>query len=385
MLQVGGVEPLPATPAPPATQGESLSTEEARPEAAPQRGLVGRTIAWVRRFWAQHGKKIWWLHSVYALGIGTSVVLFAQKGLAHARWLSVSLGIAWLVMLVFFRHFGDGAEQDAKADGPGAKTRFFVMTYVLKNLYQGMLFFLLPFYYKSASLDANNRWFFVLLVVCAGLSTLDLVFDRVLMRWKMLASIFYAVTLFGCMNLVIPALLPDVRTLYALLGAAAVTTIAFFTLHLPLARLRNARWLVVLGACIAAAMGTAYEARTAVPPVPMYVTTAAVGPAALPDGRLAMTVTSLHQSVMRELMAVTDVVVPGGKGDRLVHVWRREGVEVHRFDEGTSRVQGAEGAVRLRSALGRAHLSGRLTGHWTVDVETEDGQLVGRTEFEVVE
>jgi len=382
MPQVGGVEPLPATPTPP-TADLPRPVEEAAP-AAPT-GRVGRITAWIRQAWAKHGKKIWWLHSVYALGLGASVVLFAQKGLAHARWLSVSLGIAWLVMLVFFRHFGDGAEQDAKADAPGAKTRFFVMTYVLKNLYQGMLFFLPPFYYKSASLDAHNRWFFVLLVVCAGLSTLDLVFDRVLMRWKILASVFYAVTLFGCMNLVIPALLPDVRTLYALLGAAGVTTIAFFTLHLPLSRLGSHRWLLVLAACIAASMGIVYQARTAVPPVPMYVSSAAVGPAALPDGRLAMTVTSLHQSVMRELMAVTDVVVPGGKGDRLVHVWRREGIEVHRFDEGTSRVEGPEGAVRLRSALGRADLKGKRTGHWTVDVETEDGQLVGRTDFEVVE
>jgi hypothetical protein len=108
------------------------------------------------------------------------------------------------------------------------------MTYVLKNLYQGMLFFLLPFYWKSASLDAPNRWFAILLSGCAVLSTLDLVFDRVLMRWRTLASLFYGVTLFACLNLVVPALFPHTRTLFTLLFAAGISVVGFSTLHLPL-------------------------------------------------------------------------------------------------------------------------------------------------------
>ena len=83
---------------------------------------------------------------------------------------------------------------------------------------------------------------------------------------------------------------------------------------------------------VGAAVGLAYAARAAIPPVPMYVSSAAVGPKQLPDGRLAMEVKTLHPSVIQELIAVTDVVVPGGKGDRLRHVWRHDGVEVHRID-----------------------------------------------------
>ena len=46
---------------------------------------------------------------------------------------------------------------------PKTRVRFYVMTYALKNLYQGMLFFLLPFYWKSTTLDAANGWFVILL------------------------------------------------------------------------------------------------------------------------------------------------------------------------------------------------------------------------------
>ena len=64
-----------------------------------------------------------------------------------------------------------------------------------------------------------------------------------------------------------------------------------------------------------------------------------------------MEVKTLHPSVIQELIAVTDVVVPGGKGDRLRHVWRHDGVEVHRTTEETSRIAGPKGVVRLRSSL----------------------------------
>ena len=115
----------------------------------------------------------------------------------------------------------------------------------------------------------------------------------------------------------------------------------------------------------------------------MYVSSAAVGPEQLPDGRLAMEVKTLHPSVIQELIAVTDVVVPGGKGDRLRHVWLQDGHEVHRTSEETSRIDGPKGVVRLRSSLTDKDLPADLAGPWRVDVETEDGQLVGRAEFEV--
>lgn len=56
----------------------------------------------VRTFLRAHGRKLWWLHSAYALLLGCGVVAFAQKGFDHARWLSVSLGAAWLLVVAIF-------------------------------------------------------------------------------------------------------------------------------------------------------------------------------------------------------------------------------------------------------------------------------------------
>lgn len=340
----------------------------------------------LRSFMRVHGHKLWWIHSAYALGLGIAVVVFAQKGFDHARWLAVSLGAAWLLVVLFFRLHGSGREQaHLEVARPRVKLRFFAMTYALKNLYQGMLFFLLPFYFKSTTFSSHNAWFVVVLGACALLSTLDIVFDRVVFRFRALASVFHGVALFGCLNLVVPALFPDTRTLTSLLVATAITVVGFWTIHVGLSTFRDRRWIAAFVASIAAALGIVYAGRTSIPPVPMYVSRGAVGPIVLKDGSLGMVVRELHPSVIDKLTAITDVVVPGGKGDRLMHVWRHDGDEVHRATETTSRVAGPEGAVRLRSALTERQLPAHLVGSWSVDVETEDGQIVGRVAFTVAE
>jgi hypothetical protein len=344
----------------------------------------------LRAFMKRHGRKLWWLHSAYALGLGITVVTFAQKGFDHARWLAVTASAAWLLVVLFFRLFGSGRQQSHEHAAPKVKIRFFAMTYALKNLYQGMLFFLLPFYWKSTTFDSSNAWFVVLLGACALLSTLDIVFDRVVFKFRALASVFHGVALFGCLVLIVPALFPDTRTLTSLLTATAITVIAFWTIHMDLKMLRDKRWLGLFAATLFAAVGIAYQGRTALPPVPMYLAHGAVGPMLLPDGRLGMEVRDLHPAVIDKLIAITDVVVPGGKGDRLVHVWRHDGNEVHRATESTLHVPPAgeskdKGTIRLRSALTDRQLPARLVGSWSIDVETQDGQLVGRVSFTVLD
>ncbi|MGZ3424035.1 MAG: DUF5924 family protein [Polyangiales bacterium] len=326
---------------------------------------------------SRYGRVLWWLHSVYALVLGTSVILFAQQGFAHARWLAVSAVGAWMLVALLFRVFGT-----QEAD----KTRIhrFVMTYVLKNLYQGMLFFLLPFYFKSATFGAQNFVFVVLLAGCAIVSTLDVVFDGFVMRHRILGSVFHGFTLFASMNLLVPAMLSNVRALYALITAAGITVLAFWTLHVPArAFLRNVTF-VALAASLAAGMGLAWLGRALVPPVPMYLASAAVGPIVLPDGRLVMEVKSLHVSAFRQLVAVTDVAVPGGTGDELHHVWRHAGAEIQ--PNGSSRtIRSPSRSLRLTSLIGAEKLPVKVAGEWTVDIETRDGQLVGRMSFHVTE
>jgi hypothetical protein len=342
------------------------------------RGGVGA----LRRFFAKYGRMLWWLHSFYALGLGITVVLFAAKGFAHARWLTISLGTAWLVLILFFRLFGSGAQR-AVVDGKAAKLRFFVMTYVLKNLYQGMLFFLLPFYWQSVTLGSQNQWFLVALVVCTFVSTLDVVFDHLLMRWKSAASTFYFFTLFACLNLVIPALLPNIASLASLIGAAAISAIAFWTMHMPVRLLAKPLFAGLCVGWVLLAVAGAYAARGAVPPAAMHVTSGAVGPELLADGRLRVEARSLHVSMIDRLYAVTYVNIPGGRGDNLVHEWWREGSLVQRVEQVTVHLVDPPGTVRVRSEL--AAVPTEKIGEWRVDVVTADGQLVGRVPFTVIQ
>lgn len=344
-------------------------------------GLYAR----LRRFAKDHGKKLWWLHTVYALGLGVFVATLAQKGIDHARYLVVSLVAVWIALVFFFRYFGTGASQDVAVAWAAKRLRFVALTYVLKNLYQGMLFFLLPFYVKSATFGGSTQYAVIVLVALALLSALDMVFDRVLMRFRGPASAFYALTLFAVLNVAIPALFPNIRTLFALLSAAVLATLGVFALHLPIRALARPSTWVLLVASVLGATVIVYAGRRFVPPVPMYVVSAAVGPSLLDDGRLASEVTSIHASVIERMVAITEVSLPGGQGDKLVHVWKKGDTEVYRAaDVALSEKQQGQ-VVRLRSTLAPERLPTSLTGPWTVNVETEDGQLVGRASFEVTE
>ncbi len=340
-------------------------------------------FARIRGFFAQHGHLLWWAHSAYAMTFGTIVMMYASKGYDNARWMVVLLGLGWVVLVLFFRLFGTGTGQKEKIRDTKAKVRFYVMTLVLKNLYQSMLFFLLPFYYKSATFDAPNRFFVYVLGLLAMLSTVDVVFDQFLMRWKAPASIVYFFILFACLNLVLPALFPDTRTLVTLLCAAGVAAVVFFTMHVPVKNLLRPLYLFALLAFVATSVAAAYYGRRGIPPVPMHVADGAVGPSLLPDGRLTMHVSRLHESLIQEMHGLTDVLTPGGHGDNLIHIWRHEGVIVQQGPVSPGGDPPA-GTVRLRSTLHALNLSGDITGAWSIDVVTEDDQLVGRVAFNVV-
>jgi hypothetical protein len=361
-----------AAPAAPAGSPPGEPGAPAPPPAKPT-GFLGR----VRAFFKRHGRKLWWVHSCYALGLGIAVMLLAQKGSEYFRWLAIFLGGAWLMFLLFFRIFRSGAQR--KVGGAAAKVAFVAMNYLMKDMYQAMLFFLLPFYWRSSTWGASNYWFAIGLGVCALLATLDVVFDHYVMRWRVLASLYYLVALFACLNLLIPALLPAVHVLWALLAAAGVSAFVFLTLHIRLRYLVTRAGLLISVIVMAAAMLGAWAGRRAVPPVPYYTTRAVAG-AVRPRGDPVATVRAAE---LEQVVAITDVVSPIGGVEPFRHVWRRAGKVVASVEPLSSRLPGAQVALQLSTRLPPAKLPAERTGGWTVDLETTDGRLIGRAKFDV--
>ena len=127
--------------------------------------------------------RLWWLHSFGALFFGVGVMLFARKGLQYADKILIVLFLSWLLVFIAFRVIV-GA-QNRKPDERAVKKGLRLLTnYVIKQLYQQMFFFLVPLYASSATWawGSPNWWLVPLLLICAVVSTLDLVFDNIVME-----------------------------------------------------------------------------------------------------------------------------------------------------------------------------------------------------------
>ncbi len=349
---------------------------------------------WIGNFLEKHGRKLWWFHSAWALTWGMLFMVLAGKGYGYSRYLLISVYIVWIVLVLLFRFVGSGEAR--RVETKGQKVRFYAMTYVLKNLYQGMLFFLLPYYWQSATFGTPNFYFVIFLGSCALVSTLDIVFDNYLMKWKTVASGFYIFTLFACLNVALPSILPDIASIWTLLLAAVLSMGAFLLMHFPARLLREKVYISWLVAIIMVWLTSVYLVRKWIPPVPMYLTHAAVGPALITEQTeedsegmvLEMEVKALHRTVMdRDLFAITEVVAPGGLGETLRHRWRQLGPNGATYRSGTVVLATEKrGVVRVQSKLPIAKVKEHgedPTGRWIVDVLTGDGRLVGRTSFRV--
>src|SRR5690349_24049482 len=127
-------------------------------------------------------KSIWWFHSFFALSFGLGAMLFARRGLAYADKVLLVLMLSWLLMFVALR-FIVGPANRSETENVIKKGIRLSANYIIKQLYQQMLFFQVPLYASSEtwSLSSFNWWITPILLVCGVVSTLDLVFDNVIM------------------------------------------------------------------------------------------------------------------------------------------------------------------------------------------------------------
>ncbi|HUQ06619.1 MAG TPA: DUF5924 family protein [Kofleriaceae bacterium] len=329
-------------------------------------------------------RSIWWFHSLFALSFGVGVMLFARKGLAYADKVLLVLMLSWMLMFVALR-FIVGPANRSEHENVIKKGVRLGTNYVIKQLYQQMFFFLVPLYASSAtwSLSSFNWWMAPVLLVCAVVSTMDLVFDNVIMERRWLASAMYGLAMFGALNVVLP-LVFQFTHLTGLLIAAAATPVAVAFLSFSVRTVMSFQGIVITAGTTIGLFAAVAYGRAAIPPAPLAMAEIAVGHGTrgsyecLPPSKH-----ELRKDQLDGLRCGAMLIEPGGVKEDVVHVWRHRGRTVARTVPEALRCDGE--AMVYRSELPAKQLPADPLGKWQCVTETVGGQLVGVRNFTIIE
>ena len=328
-------------------------------------------------------RRLWWFHSFFALSFGVGVMLFARAGLAHADKVLVALFASWLVMFIALR-FIVGPTNRRQQEGIGRKGVRVVTNYVIKQFYQQMFFFLTPLYASSAtwSLSSWNWWIAPLLLICAVISTMDLVFDNFIMERRMLAAAMYGLAMFGVLNVLLP-LVAGFDHLTGLVIAALATPTSVALLSFSIKQVLSPSGVLLTIGMSGALLGAVWYGRAFIPPAPLAMAETAIGHGTrgsyecMPGSKHTIRANQLDGlrcgSLVRE---------PGGLKEGVVHVWSHRGVELTRITPELLRCDG-DGMV-FRSEFPNQLVPADPTGMWSCTTYTLGGQLVGVRKLEVI-
>jgi hypothetical protein len=324
--------------------------------------------AWLRR----HQAVLWWIHSGYALAIGVGVMWIGSRNYTWLRLAVFHVAFIWATSLIVPMLVARAAEGSAW----WTRARRLI-NYFNRNLYQQILFFVLPIYYASATWGTWNMVFVALVGAVATLSTLDLFYDHHLSVKRGVSAVFFAFNLFATVNLMLPVVW-RIGHAEALWASAGLSLAAFLTIGYRISELGRRRvWLA--GAATAALFAALIRwGAFLVPPAPLQLTAATVG-TGFDRSRLAVQspVTALEPGWSGRLYALTAIRAPLGLADGVAHRWYENGVLRHQ-----SRIYRVEGGRPEGFRLWTFHQIGRVRegDRVRVDVVTDTGQLIGRVE-----
>lgn len=351
--------------------GSVDAPSDASPEPAPSR-------------WRRLMRRLWWFHSFFALSFGAGVMLFARAGLAHADKIMIALFASWLVMFVALRFIVGPANRREQETIARRGVRV-ATNYLIKQFYQQMFFFLTPLYASSAtwSLASWNWWLAPVLLVCAVISTMDLVFDNFVMERRLLASAMYGLAMFGVLNVMLPLVAGlDHRT--GLVIAAVTAPSAVAVLSFSLRQVASPRGALLVVVVTGGLLGAVWYGRKFIPPVPLAMLETAVGHGTI--GSYECLPGSKHQIRAHQIDGLRCGAMlrePGGLKEDVIQIWSRRGQVVARVTPEHMRCNDGDGEV-FRSFFPMSELPADPTGRWACTTMTEGGQLVGVRKFEIV-
>jgi len=317
-----------------------------------------------------------WGVSFASLTGGVFTLFVFRRGLPNVGWIVGYLLLLWLLFAVLL-------EVRQPLTESGRRSGRLVITavdYTLQTLYHGLLLFVLPAYYASATLTSRNVFFLVLIVAMAVLATFDPWYRAIVHPRPWLGYVFFAVSIFAALNVALPLVgLPPIG---ALLASAFTASIAVT----PVIRRASGRsWRSALGATAAlglAAMTLAAVGRSWIPPAPLFMARAVMTWDVLDLNAIEPMPSTVNAADVKQygLVAYTAIYAPAGLRQSVSHVWRHEGQLIQRVT--LSPVLGGR-REGYRTYSRKTSFPADPVGRWTVDVVTASGQLIGRLKFRV--
>jgi hypothetical protein len=253
--------------------------------------------------------------------------------------------------------------------------------YAVQSLYHGLLLFVLPAYWASATLDSLNVLFLAGIAAGALVTAVDPWYAAIVHPRRWLNQALLAFSIFAALNVALPLL--GIRPIFALEGAAALTAVAM----MPVFRERGAetwpRAYAASAALAAVAMTAVWFGRAAVPPAPLFVASATAARSVTmlePVEPIESPIPAQTVADWGGLAAYTAVYAPAGLQQDIEHVWWKDGRVIGRVP--LSPVLGGR-KEGFRTYSRKTDLKPPYQGRYRVDVVTASGQLVGRLRFTV--
>src|SRR5438445_9225602 len=160
-------------------------------------------LRWVKR----------WGGSVFSLSLGLATLFVFRRGLPHVGWIVGYLLLLWLLIVVV-------AELRAPLESKRQRLVVDAVDYVIQSLYHGLLLFVLPAYWASATLDSSNALFLACMVAAALVTAVDPWYAAIVHPRRWLNQALLAFSIFAALNVALPLL--GIRPILALEGAAAL-------------------------------------------------------------------------------------------------------------------------------------------------------------------
>lgn len=329
----------------------------------------------LRRLAERHQRVFWAVHSVWALGWGVVFVLVGKDRPALLRWGLVSVGAVWLTSLALPALLsGSRIPEERK----GAARR--LVLWGQKWLLQGLAFFLLPLYHRSATYSSSQIVFMALLAAAALAATIDVVYDEVVTRKRALLGAFLAFVAFATVNVTLP-MVWRVGGLWNLGASGVLATAVFVSFVATRGNGRPARAALRTALVALFFLALVTLGRPAVPPAPLRLLSVRFGTSLAENGRdVAATLDVLPSGIPMRLVAVAAVQAPADLQEGVRHVWSVDGREV--AESRLIEITGGRGrGFRSRSGASLPALSpGQRV---RLEVETAHGQIIGRAEVPV--